>query len=116
MSRDARLYLEDMLEACRRVISYTHDRTCEQFLADERTRDAVARNLEILGEAAKKVPPEVRRLLAAIDWREVCAFRDVLAHAYFEVDQRIVWEVVTLRVPAIADAVRGGLATDEPQP
>ena len=54
MSRETRLYLEDMLEACRRVTSCTKGMTLEQFLADQRTRDAVARNLEILGEAAKK--------------------------------------------------------------
>ena len=56
MSRETRLYLDDMLEACRRVTNYTAGMTFEQFVADERTRDAVARNLEILGEAAKKVP------------------------------------------------------------
>ena len=102
MSRDPRLYLEDMLEACRRVASYTAGMTFEQFLADDRTRDAVARNLEILGEAAKKVPSEIRQRLPAVDWREACAFRDILAHAYFGIDEQIVWDVVRLRAPSIA--------------
>lgn len=90
MSRETRLYLEDILEACRRATVYTTGMTFEQFLADQRTRDAVARNLEIPGEAAKKVPEDVRKQLPAIDWREACAFRDVLAHAYFGIDERIV--------------------------
>ena len=77
--------------------------TFEQFAADERTRDAVARNLEILGEAAKKVPDDVRKLLPAIDWREACAFRDVLAHAYFGIDERI---VLRLSAPLFPAAVR----------
>ena len=102
MSREPRLYLEDMLEACRRAAMYTTGMTFEQFNADLRTRDAVARNLEVLGEAAKKVPEDVRTQLPAIDWREACAFRDVLAHHYFGIDERIVWDVVTLRAPPIA--------------
>ena len=102
MSRDARLYLDDMREACRRVTTYTAGMSFEQYVADQRTRDAVARNLEILGEAAKRVPADLRTRLPAIDWREACAFRDVLAHAYFGIDERIVWDVITLRVPSVA--------------
>jgi len=101
MSRDVRLYLEDMLEACRRVLEYTTGMDFPTYTADRRTRDAVVRNLEILGEAAKKVPREVTERLPVIDWREVRAFRDVLAHGYFGLDERIVWEVVTGRVPGI---------------
>lgn len=112
MSRETRLYLEDMLEACRRVTSYTTGMTFEQFRADQRTCDAVARNLEILGEAAKRVPEDVRKQLPAIDWRESCAFRDVLAHAYFGIDERIVWDVVTLRAPSIARELERFLAAE----
>ncbi|HEY2030555.1 MAG TPA: DUF86 domain-containing protein [Myxococcales bacterium] len=111
MSRETRLYLDDMLEACRRVISYTTGMSFEHFVADQRTRDAVARNLEILGEAAKKVPEDVRKQLPAISWREVCAFRDVLAHNYFGIDERIVWDVVTLRAPSIMRELQPFLAT-----
>jgi uncharacterized protein with HEPN domain len=110
MSRETRLYLEDMLEACRRVIGYTAGTTFEQYVNDQRTRDAVARNLEILGEAAKRVPDDVRAQLPAIDWREACAFRDVLAHAYFGIDERIVWDVVTLRAPSIARELESFIA------
>ena len=101
MSRDVRLYLEDMLEACRRATEYVQALSFEQYLADRRTRDAVARNLEILGEAAKQVPAEWRAKMPAIDWREACAFRDVLAHGYFGLDERILWDVVRLRAPTI---------------
>jgi uncharacterized protein with HEPN domain len=110
MSRETRLYLEDMLEACGRVTTYTAGMTFEQFLADQRTRDAVARNLEILGEAAKKVPDDVRQKLPVIDWREACAFRDVLAHAYFGIDERVVWDVASLRAPSIARELERFLA------
>ncbi len=110
MSRDTRLYLEDMLDACRRVLEYTAGRTYDQYLADRRTRDAVMRNLEIMGEAAKQVPPGTCAQLPAIDWREAKAFRDVLAHGYFGIDETIVWEVIQKRVPAIARELERFLA------
>ena len=94
MSRDVALYLEDMLDAARRAVSYVAGMDFDQYLADRRTRDAVERVVEILGEAAKKVPADVRASMPGIDWREACAFRDVLAHRYFGLDDRIVWEVV----------------------
>jgi uncharacterized protein with HEPN domain len=68
VSRDWRLYLDDMLEACRKVERYTDGMTSEAFRADERTCDAVVRNLEIIGEAAKHVPDELRRQVPGIDW------------------------------------------------
>jgi uncharacterized protein with HEPN domain len=105
MSRDPLLYLEDMATACRRAISYVEGSTFAQYLGDPKTRDAVARNLEILGEAAKNVPPELRAALPAINWREACAFRDVLAHGYFGLDELILWEVVQKRAPGIAEEV-----------
>lgn len=114
MSRDPRLYLEDMLEACRRISGYVSGVTFEAFAADQMRRDAVERNLEILGEAAKKVPAEIRRLLPDVDWREACAFRDVLAHAYFGLDLRIIWEVATLRAPAIVQHLQEHLGRSRP--
>ncbi len=114
MSRDTRLYLEDMLEACRRIGTYASGTTFEAFATDLMRRDAVERNLEILGEAAKKVPADTRLRLAGIDWREACAFRDILAHAYFGLDLSIVWEVATVRAPAIARLLDEYLA--QPQP
>ena len=110
MSRDARLYLEDMLEACRRAAGYVEALSFEQYLTDQRTRDAVARNLEILGEAAKRVPAEWRAKMPGIDWREACAFRDVLAHAYFGLDERVLWDVVRLRGPIIVAEIERFLA------
>lgn len=73
----------------------------------------MARNLEILGEAAKKVPPETRKALPSVDWREAAAFREVLAHGYFGLDERILWEVATGRAPLIAEALERHLAATD---
>jgi uncharacterized protein with HEPN domain len=74
----------------------------ETFRVDERTYDAVVRNLEIIGEAAKHVPDDLRRQVPGIDGRKVAAFRDVLAHAYHGIDDDVLWDVVREKVPALA--------------
>lgn len=66
---------------------YTQGMTFEDFLTDERTFDAVMRNLQIIGEAAKNVPPEVRSRYLEIEWRKISGLRDVLAHAYFSLSK-----------------------------
>ncbi|MCB9896767.1 MAG: DUF86 domain-containing protein [Planctomycetes bacterium] len=71
------------------------------FVADGKTFDAVVRNLEILGEAAKRVPAEVRSLAPDVAWRDIAAMRDVLAHAYFGVDAQILWDAITTHVPRV---------------
>ena len=107
MSRDWRLYLDDMLESCRKVKRYTAGMTAEAFRADERTYDAVVRNLEIVGEAAKHVPDDLRDQMPDI---EVAAFRAVLAHAYHGIDDEVLWDVVHEKVPALSGQLAEFLA------
>ena len=80
------------------------------FASDARTIDAVIRNLEILGEAAKRVPDDVRQLAAEIDWWKIAGMRDVLAHGYFEVELAIVWDAATNKVPGLVVPLRRLLA------
>ncbi len=114
MSRDWRLYLEDILAACRKVQRYTAGMTLGALQQDERTYDAVVRNLEVIGEAAKRVPENVRQAIPGTDWRKVAAFRDVLAHAYFGIDDSILWDVVQNKVPELARQVRTFLESTGP--
>ena len=106
MSREHHLFLEDMRKACTKVIRYTRNLTCEQFVADEKTFDAVMRDLEIIGEAAKHIPAEVRAQHPNIDWRKITGLRDVVAHEYFGLDMELIWDVVTREVPALLDQLR----------
>ncbi len=106
MSRELRLFLEDMRHACEKVIRYAQPLTCEQFVAQEQVFDAVMRNLEIIGEAAKHIPSDIRSQYPAVDWRRIAGLRDVVIHEYFGVDIEIVWDVVTREVPALLEQLQ----------
>src|SRR5579864_7904112 len=105
MSRDHMLYLEDILISCNKITRYTVNMTFEKFKSDERTYDAVVRNLEIIGEAAKKIPDEIRIMIPDIEWRKAAGLRDMLAHAYFGIDNNILWDIIQNKVPELQDAI-----------
>ena len=101
MSREYRFFLEDMRKACDKVIRFTQQITREQFVADDKTFDAVMRDLEIIGEASKHIPPEVRTQHPDIDWHKIAGLRDVVVHEYFGIDVEIIWDIVTCEVPVL---------------
>ena len=82
------------------------------LIKDERTYDAVVRNLEIIGEAAKHISENSRSRMSNIEWRKIAGMRDMLAHAYFGIDNDILWDVVRNKVPHLAEAVRTFLNED----
>ena len=106
MSRDLGAYVADMIEACERIDEYTRGRTATELRGDRRTIDAVVRNLEILGEAAKRVPSDLRERAQGVPWRQVTGMRDVLAHEYFGVDVELVIDVALNKVPVLLPALR----------
>ncbi len=114
MSRDPRLYLEDMRECCRKVLLYTRDMTREYLAADEKTFDAVMRNLEITGEAARHVPEAIKNRHPEVEWRNIAGFRDVAIHAYPTIDEEIVWDIVRRKVPELLRQVEQVLAAEFP--
>jgi uncharacterized protein with HEPN domain len=89
-----------MLEAIERVLEYTGSGE-KDFRGDRKTQDAVLRNLETLGEAAKRVNEQTRTMAPDLPWRELTGFRDVLAHDYLEVDLDLVWNVVKSELPVL---------------
>jgi|SRR3954453_16638840 uncharacterized protein with HEPN domain len=99
--RDWRLYADDILEACAKIRRYISGLTYEAFVADERTVDAVIRNIEIIGEAAKRLPEEVTLKAPSVPWRKVRGMRDVVAHGYFGVDRALVWNTATTKIHAL---------------
>lgn len=105
MSRSWELFLWDMLEAARKVIRYTSAGEVGAFVANEMAYDATLRNLEILGEAAKKIPEEIRQRYPQVDWRGVAGLRDILAHAYFALDDATLWQIVQSDVPKLLDVL-----------
>jgi uncharacterized protein with HEPN domain len=98
--------VEDILEAIDRIESYTHGLTFEDFGSDSKTVDAVVRNLEVVGEAARNLESEVTAKLADVPWPDVRDMRNVLVHEYFGVDRAIVWATVKQDLPPLATALR----------
>ena len=90
-----------MREACQRIERYVAGMDQAAFRRDEKTRDAVLRNLEVIGEAAKRIPDDIRALHPGIDWRRIAGLRDVIAHAYFGIDEAILWDIVESKVPTL---------------
>jgi uncharacterized protein with HEPN domain len=106
VSRNDDLFLKDMSQACDKIVRFASGFSREQFLADERTYDAIMRNLEIIGEASKHVSEDARKKFPAVEWRKIAAFRDIVAHEYFGIDENILWDIVTNKVPALREQLR----------
>jgi uncharacterized protein with HEPN domain len=105
MSRDQKLYIDDIHIACLKITHFTQDMGRADFFADEKTQDAVIRNLEIIGEAVKNLPSSFRDRCTQIEWTKIARMRDYVAHAYFGVDLDIVWDVVENHIPVLLDTI-----------
>ncbi len=104
MKKDPRVYLVQILERIDRVRQYTAGGK-QAFLDDLRTQDAVIRNFEVIGEAAKRIPEEYRKKESAIPWRALAAFRDVLIHQYEGVNISEVWQIVERDLEPLRQAI-----------
>ena len=98
-SPDFGLYLIHIAESLRNVLEYTKDIEYSVFATEKMRQDAVIRNYEIVGEAAKRIPEDFRKLHPDVDWKGLAGLRDILIHQYFGIDLANVWEVVAHFVP-----------------
>jgi uncharacterized protein with HEPN domain len=105
MSRISKLYLDDILESCRNVRDYTNGMSFDNFAIDNKTIDAVVRNLEIIGEAVKCLPPDLLNRRPDIPWKKIARFRDIVVHHYFKVDLEVVWDVIQNQITQLEAAV-----------
>jgi uncharacterized protein with HEPN domain len=105
MSRNLILYLDDILSSIEKIKRYTANMNLDSFIADERTVDAVSLNLQIIGEAVKKMPSELRDRYPQIEWRKIAGLRDAIAHAYFSIDDEIIWDIVETKLTDLRDCV-----------
>lgn len=110
-AQDPRAYLLHIRDALANIAEYTQGGRVT-FLASSMIRDAVVRNLEIVGEAVKRLPPQTTSREPSIPWRRIAGMRDVLIHDYFGVDYETVWLVVEVEAPNLKAAVDRILAAD----
>ncbi|MDZ7336978.1 MAG: DUF86 domain-containing protein [candidate division KSB1 bacterium] len=103
--RDYRLYLKDIVAAIESIESFIAGMSLDAFTVDDKTASAVVRKLEVIGEAAKQIPDDIRQRYPQVPWKEMAGMRDKLIHFYFGVDQRLVWQAITRRLPQVKQQV-----------
>lgn len=105
MSRSVQLYINDILVSCDKILRYTAGLSFEDFIDDERTFDAVVRNLQLIGEAVKNLPDDLCDRYSDVEWRKIAGLRNILVHAYFTIEDEIIWDVVQTKIPGLRAAI-----------
>ena len=97
--RNYKLFVEDILIALAKIERYIEDLNYDSFVKNEMVIDAVIRNLEIIGEASRNIPDDVKDRHGALPWGRMIALRNIAAHEYFRIDLAIIWEIITENLP-----------------
>ena len=111
VKRDVRLFLEDILEGISRIEEYKAGKTQREFLQDHLVQDAVIRRLEVIGEATKNIPEDMRANYPDVPWWQIAGLRDVLIHGYFGVNMGRIWLVIENDLPRLKSKVTEILET-----
>ena len=105
MPKHYRVYVEDIKEAINKIEKYTKNLTLTEFRKNDLVIDAVVRNLEIIGEAAKRMPNEIKNKTTDVEWKKIAGLRDILIHEYFGVDLEIIWDIIKNKLPHLKKQV-----------
>jgi len=103
--RDYTIYLKDILAAIQSIEEFIAGMDLDSFQGDDKTTSAVIRKLEIIGEAVKQLPDEIRQKHPEVPWKEMAGMRDRLIHFYFGVDYHLVWKAITERLPQVKQKI-----------
>jgi len=103
--RDPLVLLEDIMLAIQKICRYTSQMDHDAFLRDDLVIDGVARNLEIIGEAARQLPEEFKRVHTQISWTQIAGLRNRIVHDYFGLDLEIIWEIIQHDLPELEKQV-----------
>ncbi len=103
--RDYRDYLQDIIDSINDIESFTAGMTFEDIIQDKKTINAVIRSIEVMGEAAKKIPNSIRDKNPSVPWKKMGGMRDKLIHEYFGVDNEILWKTIKYSLPGLKDKI-----------
>jgi len=106
MKRDYKLYIKDILNSVLKTEEFIGDMSYRDFIEDDKTSSAVVRKLEIIGEASKNIPKEIRMKYEEVPWSDMAKMRDKITHFYFGVDYEIVWKVIKERLPTLKQQIQ----------
>lgn len=105
VKRDAKVLLEDILENIEDIEKFTKGLTKDDLIKNKLKRNAVVRSIEIIGEAAKSIPKDIKEKYPEIEWKEIIGTRDIISHAYFDVDLNVVWDIIKKNLPDLKKRV-----------
>lgn len=101
MSRNIKLYINDIVEAIDKIKKYVENYTFEEFVKDEKTIDAVVRNFSIIGEAGTHIPEEFQEKYPNLPWHEIISMRNKIIHEYFGLNEEILWKTIQDDLPKL---------------
>jgi uncharacterized protein with HEPN domain len=101
MTKDWRVYIEHILESIGLIEKYLEGKSKDDFFNSIQLQDSVNRRIEIIGEAVKNIPDDIRIRYPDIPWNEISGMRDILIHKYFGIDLELTWEAITRDIPAL---------------
>jgi uncharacterized protein with HEPN domain len=113
MRRNYLLYLEDILASITKILTYVGDTSLKELRRDDLRIDAIIRNLEIIGEASGRMPQEIKDKYSSVEWRKISDFRNVMAHEYFGIDYKIMWDVIKNKLPTLLKEIEAILEQDK---
>jgi len=105
MTREWKFFVKDIYDAMQHIKEFVGTMKQKEFLADEKTRSAVAFKIENIGEASKNIPREIKAKYKELPWKEMARMRDKITHFYFGINYKVVWAVVKKELPALESTI-----------
>lgn len=101
MERQFNLFVQDILDSIKNIEEFVGNMSFDDFCGDEKTKSAVVLKIEVIGEAARNIPKEIKAQYKDIPWKDMVGMRNKISHFYFGIDYKIVWKVIKERLPGI---------------